>query len=151
MVKQMGNPKNSMVGSPKHLQNQLRQRLLTWSGHVSSWVDEPDLPVHVMRYEDMKRNTFETFRAAVLFAGLPDDAARIQKALDNASFSKLKAQEEEKGFGEKMPQAKSFFRKGEIGSWREVLTAEQLSRIINDHGDVMRRFGYLTEAGEIAT
>ena len=149
MIKQMANPNNSMVGSPKHLSNQLRQRLLTWSGHVTSWVDEPDLPVHVMRYEDMKRDTFDTFRGAVQFAGLPDDAARIQKALDNASFGKLQAQEKEKGFGEKMPFAKSFFRKGEIGSWREVLTPEQIERIINDHGEVMGRFGYLTETGEI--
>jgi hypothetical protein len=65
-----------IAGSRKRLNNQLRQRLLTWSGHVSSWVDEPDLRVHVMRYEEMKRNPFETFRAAVRFAGLPDDAAR---------------------------------------------------------------------------
>jgi hypothetical protein len=77
-------------------------------------VDEPDLPVHVMRYEEMKRNPFETFRGAVRFAGLPDDAVRIEKALDHSSFSNLQAQEKEKGFGEKMPLAKSFFRKGEI-------------------------------------
>jgi hypothetical protein len=50
-----------------------------------------------------------------------------------------------------MPLAKSFFRKGEIGSWRDVLTEEQISRIISDHGEVMRRFGYLTEAGEVTT
>jgi len=47
-----------------------------------------------------------------------------------------------------MPRAKSFFRKGEIGSWREVLTAEQAAKIVADHADVMQRFGYLDEKGQ---
>lgn len=41
-----------MISGAKH--SQLRQRLLTWSGHVTSWVDEPGLCVLVVRYEDMK-------------------------------------------------------------------------------------------------
>lgn len=142
IIKKMGEPNNDMVGNPKHLHNQLRQRLLTWSGHVQSWVDESKLPVHVMRYEDMKMQPLETFTKAVRFAGLPVDSARIQKALDYSSFSKLKEQEQENGFGEKMPMAKSFFRKGEIDSWREVLTEEQVERIKGQHEEFMRRFGY---------
>jgi hypothetical protein len=35
----------------------------------------------MMRYEDMKLNPLLTFTAEVRFAGLPDDPARIQKAL----------------------------------------------------------------------
>ena len=139
----------ALVGNPNRLHNQLRQRLLTWSGHVLSWVDESGLPVHVMRYEDMKRNTFETFRGAIQFAGLPDDQARIEKALAFSEFSVLKAQEEEHDFREKMPRSESFFRKGEIGSWREVLTESQVQQIVDDHGAVMRRFGYLGADGTI--
>jgi Sulfotransferase domain len=148
-IKSMGRANHALVSNPNRLHNQLRQRLLTWSGHVLSWVDEPGLPVHVMRYEDMKRNTFDVFRGAVRFAGLPDDRARIEKALSFSEFSVLQAQEQELGFREKMPRSKSFFRKGETGSWREALTERQVQQIIADHGPVMRRFGYLGPDGTI--
>lgn len=127
--------------------NQLRQQLRSWSGHVKSWAEAPGIRVHVLRYEDMKLRPEETFGAAVRFAGLPDDAARVNKAIEFSRFEELRTQEEKKGFGEKMPRAKSFFRKGEIGSWREVLTPEQAARIVADQAEVMRRFGYLDEHG----
>lgn len=149
MIRRMGQADHALVGNPNRLDNQLRQQLLTWSGHVLSWIDESGLRVHVMRYEDMKRNTFETFRGAIQFAGLPDDQARIEKALAFSEFSVLKAQEEEHGFREKMPRSESFFRKAEIGSWREVLTEGQVQQIVDDHGAVMRRFGYLGADGTI--
>lgn len=128
--------------------DQLRQKLLTWSAHAQSWADAPGLRVRVVRYEDMKLRPEETFGAAVRFAGLPDDAARVKKAIEFSRFEELRKQEENAGFGEKMPLAKSFFRKGEIGSWREALTPEQAAKIVTDHGEAMRRFGYLDEKGE---
>lgn len=128
--------------------NQLRQKLLSWSSHVRSWVDAPGIRVHVMRYEDMKRTPEETFARAVRFLGLPEDRARLEKAIAFSRFDELRAQEEKAGFREKMPKAKSFFRKGEVGSWREVLTPDQAQRIVTAHAAVMRRFGYLDEQGQ---
>ena len=49
----MNNPEYAFCDRRDRLANQLRQRLLTWSGHVKSWVDESGLRVWVMRYEDM--------------------------------------------------------------------------------------------------
>ncbi len=46
-----------------------------------------------------------------------------------------------------MPLATSFFRRGEVGTWREALTSDHVASIIAAHGDVMRRFGYLTDDG----
>ncbi len=147
MVAKMNDPEYAFVDREDRLYNQLRQRLLTWSGHVVSWVDAPSLDVHVVRYEDMKARTLETFREVVRYLGLADDVARIEKALAFSSFSELRRQEQEHGFGEKMPLAASFFRRGEVGTWREALTSEHVASIIAAHGDVMRRFGYLTDAG----
>ncbi len=149
IIENMGDASANMLGNPNQLSTQLTQRLLTWSGHVLSWVDEPGLRLHVMRYEDMKLRPFETFRDAIVFIELPDDAARIERAIAHASFEELQSQEAESGFREKLPLAESFFRKGEIGSWREVLSDAQVERLIAEHGEVMQRFGYLTEAGEI--
>ena len=149
MVKVMGEEDFSFVDRGDRLQNQLRQKLLTWSRHVESWIDEPDLNVHVVRYEDMKADAETNFTKVIRFAGLDDDPDRIRKAIDFSRFDRVKAQEEEKGFGEKMPKSESFFRKGKVGSWRDQLTSEMVDKLVADHGHLMQRLGYLSADGEL--
>jgi len=124
------------------LQNQLRQQMFGWSGHVQHWM-ESDVPVHVMRYEDMKSDPQETFCQAVKFAGLNYSPTEVASALDASRFDRLQTLEAEHGFREKAPRCRSFFRKGECDSWKESLNDEQVARIIHDHGETMRQFGYL--------
>jgi hypothetical protein len=139
----MGNGEHVLCGKSDRLQNQLRQKLLTWSGHVESWLNAPGIHVHVMRYEDMLVRPLETFGGAVAYAGLSHDPSKIEKALQFSEFEVLQAQEKENGFMEKAPVDDLFFRNGRAGQWRDRLTPAQVDRIIKDHGDVMRRFGYL--------
>lgn len=40
---------------------------------------------------------------------------------------------------ERTKYAEAFFRKGEVGSWREELTPEQVRRMTAYHGEQMRR------------
>jgi hypothetical protein len=141
-IKIMHNPAYTFCGRNDRLYNQLRQRLLTWSGHVKSWVDDSRFPLLVMRYEDMKARPAETFGRAVDFLGLTYSRSEIEAALDRASFARLKQQEEEKGFSERSAGSASFFRKGVVGDWRNVLTEEQVNRIVEAHGETMKRFGY---------
>ena len=131
------------------LHNQLRQRLLTWSGHVRSWVDAENLDLHLMRYEDMKNRPVETFTDAVKFIGWEKSHAQIKKALEFSHISELQRQEKKNGFKEKAPGCKSFFSKGRIGYWRDKLTKNQVNKIINAHQDIMERFGYLNRKGEL--
>lgn len=141
-VRIMGEADFGFVDNPYVLHNQLRQRLLTWSGHVTSWVEEPDLRVLVVRYEDMKADTVGMFTQVIQFCGLDDDPERIAKAVEFSKFEKVQSQEQDRGFGEKMPGAESFFRKGEVGSWRETLSEEQREQLMADHGEMMSRLGY---------
>ena len=120
--------------------------LLTWSGHASSWLDQGELPVHVTRYEDMLANPQAAFGAIVRFAGLDWDGARLARAIDHAAFPRLRAQEEEIGFEEKQPPSPSFFRAGVAGSWRTALCPRQVRALVEAHGPVMERFGYLRDA-----
>lgn len=125
------------------LHNQLCQKLLTWSNHIRSWADQTELPVMVIRYEDMKTDTFCTFKKAIEFAGLNYTDEEIQKALRFSDFGIIKEQEQKKGFREKAPGSKEFFRKGMIGSWKEELKPEETEQIISQHREMMERFGYL--------
>jgi aryl sulfotransferase len=138
----MNNPAYTFCDREDRLHNQLRQRLLTWSGHVKSWVDESGLPVLVLRYEDMSALPRETFSKAVTFIGLNHTPEEINTALEYCAFERLKKQEEISGFSEKNAKAESFFRKGVVGDWRNILTPEQIKTIIKAHGEVMERFGY---------
>ena len=135
----------TLCGKQKRLHRQLRQKLLSWSNHVCSWNDNAPFPVCLIRYEDMKAQPLETFCRAVRFAGLSYNEERIKKALDFSTFEVVQQQEEAEGFLEKSAVSNRFFRKGESGSWREELSRDQVARIVRDHGDVMRRFGYLNE------
>lgn len=141
-IMRMGDPNFAFVDNPKRLHNQLRQRLLSWSGHVSSWVNESDLPVLVVRYEDLVANTIAKFTEVIRFCGLDDDPERIAKAVEFSNFKSLQSQEEENGFGEKMPMAKSFFRSGVADSWIDELNIDLVHQVIADHAAVMTQLNY---------
>jgi aryl sulfotransferase len=150
-ILRMGDPAFSFCGSEKRLHPQLRQKLLSWSSHVESWLDAPGLNRLVVRYEDMQASPLETFTAAAGFLELPSDEPSILRALDHCKMETLQKQEKEKGFKERMPKAASFFRKGIAGDWVETLTPGQVDTIIRDHGQVMARLGYLDAAGRPLT
>lgn len=144
----MGDGNHCMAKSERRLVDQLAQPLLTWSQHVVSWVDAPQIQVLTLRYEDMHADSHNTFTRAAQFLRQPHDAARIEKALRQSSFEELKQQELREGFRERSQKAESFFRNGKVGDWRERLTPSQIEKIIADHFDVMRRFDYIDGNGE---
>jgi hypothetical protein len=129
--------------------NQLRQQLLNWSEHYLSWKNQTNIPVFILKYEDLKNNPLEHFSKAIEFSGFYFSTEEIKSAIEKASFSKLQEQEKEKGFFEKNPKSKSFFRKGKSGDWREVLTDEQFSSIIEHHREVMQELEYIDKNDNI--
>lgn len=115
----------------------------SWSEHVYSWTRKPNPSLHIMRYEDMLDKPQETFSQLTAFLRIDADADKIAKAIDASSFEKLKEQEQKSGFTEKPENAKQFFRKGQSGEWRSVLTKRQIKAIVTMQGEQMARFGYM--------
>lgn len=146
-IARMADPAMGFCRSRNRLDHQVRQRLLGWSQHVQSWVQAPGLKVEVIRYEDMLAAPLDTFTRAARFLGLPDDPERVGKAIRFSDFSELARQEAEKGFRERPAGAAQFFRRGQSGDWRSRLSTSQVERLIADHGEVMRQFGYLDGSG----
>ena len=145
MIASMADPAFALGACTRTLGPQLRQRLRTWSGHVRSWVDGFPKPVHVMRYEDMKRSPAETFTACAKFLSLPHDPERIGRALEGSAFEDLRRRREKVDSGRRGLASPSSGRDG--WALADALTPEQAARIVRDHR-VMRRFGYLTDDGE---
>jgi hypothetical protein len=133
--------------SPGGFKEQLPQRILSWSSHVLSWVEQKCIPVRVIRYEDMIERPLDAFRSAAEFARLPTNKERLEIAVHRSHFLILRDQERQTGFAERYRLGQIFFRKGVTGSWRETLTDAQARRILLNHADVMARFGYLARDG----
>lgn len=123
---------------------QLPQPLGGWGSHVLSWLEQRDIPVLLVRYEDLHGDPIAALTAIGRHLGLDAPAHLVAAAIDAASFPRLKAQEAAAGFVERPAGATApFFRSGRPGDWRSRLTANQADRIRTRHGAVMRRIGYL--------
>lgn len=114
----------------------------SWSNHVRSWTGQRNPRLHVMRYEDMLAKPLATFAQLVKFLGLPAAPDRIERAVRFSSFETLRALEQRKGFVERSSHSRAFFRQGQAGAWRRLLTDEQVQRLCADHRATMKSFGY---------
>ncbi|MBI1256807.1 MAG: hypothetical protein GC204_05005 [Chloroflexi bacterium] len=148
MIEAMADENYGLSHIPMGQSLQLPQRLFSWSSHVRSWVDATDFPIFIVRYEDMIFNPLETFSSVIQFLGEALNVERVKKAIRFSSFGELKKQEEKHGFKETPPDAQMFFRKGIAGEGRNVLTPEQIQRLVNNHYEMMHRFRYLADDDE---
>jgi len=123
---------------------------------VRSWTEQRDVPLHLIRYEDLHANTAAVLREALDFLGTSFDCEEeaqdaIARAVRHADFSRLQQQEKERGFREQWygaePTSEKFFRRGRIGDWRHHLSRSHVQCIEDAHGETMKRFGYVLERG----
>jgi aryl sulfotransferase len=123
---------------------QLSQHVGSWSHHVASWVDQIEIPVLTLRYEDMVADTPLALKQVIGFArpGVGIDPHRLDLAVRHASFDRLQAAEDATGFGETPAKSKRFFRSGRPGDWRGHLSRDLIVRICDCHATMMDRFGY---------
>lgn len=143
-VEHLCDPDYARPRSHGELSDQVMQKIGSWGKHVVSWLDDSGLPVHLVRYEDLKRHPEEAFGGVVRFCGLEWDGERIRRAVAFSDFEELQRQERATDFVERSPNSSAmFFRRGQVGSWREELPEELVRRIIETQGATMRRFGYL--------
>lgn len=138
---------NAALARSKHrYQAQARQKLLSWSSHVKSWLDA-DIHCLVIRYEDMIMRPQQVFRRALSFLQLDPSDDLLATVIEKTAFDNIQRIEREQGFREKPQFVKQFFRKGVMGDWQATLSQSQIDRIISSHGEIMQKFGYLDSAG----
>lgn len=116
----------------------------SWSENVGSWTAHSHPAVLVVRYEDLVGKANPTFARIAQHLRLKASTEQLRRAIAMTGFNRLRAQEEAAGFNERPDKSVSrFFREGRVGQWREVLTQEQISRIVATHRPLMKRFDYL--------
>lgn len=115
-----------------------------WSGHVLSWLDQTEVPVLVVRYEDMLADPAAALGRVAAAAGLSAEPPALVAAAEACAFERLQQAERDGGFAERPLAMSRFFRQGRSGSGQTELTAAQRQTIIANHGAVMERLGYAT-------
>lgn len=121
----------------------LPQQYSSWSGHVTSWLDQSGLEPTLIRYEDMVADFAAVLRRACVALNWESGEAAIQATAAATHFDRLRAQEQAGRFPETLAGERLFFRRGIAGGWRDTLSPAQAARIARDHGAVMARLGYL--------
>lgn len=146
MAAAMRDPEHRLGESAAGLNANVEQWLSSWSAHVASWTGQGEVPVHVVRYEDLLSHPGEWFEAMCRFLELGASAAAIERSVEATKFQELAALEAGKGFLERMPAStRPFFGEGRCGAWRDALSPETARRMGEDHGEMMRRFRYLAD------
>lgn len=140
MIAKMADPASLAAAMPGTIVHEL---ISSWSNHVESWTKWNHPGIYTVRYEDLLADPLDQFGRIARRFGIAKDTARIERAIDHADFKRLKKMETEEGFTERSLHSQRFFRSGKSGGWREKLTAEQVSRLEQDHGAQMKRFDYL--------
>lgn len=66
-----------------------------WDDHVQSWTEtNRSIPVHVVRYEDLKADTAARLAAICEFVGSPADPVRIEAAVARSSLERMRRLEQ---------------------------------------------------------
>jgi len=143
-IKQMNDKDGYLVRQKNGMNNmnQLPQFMSDWSGHVKSWLDQKEIPLTILKYEDTKKDPVACFHQVLKNIGLKVSKAKIKAAVAMAEFDRLRKMEDEKGFREKAPKVKNFFRSGKSGGFRNELTINQVESILENHHDTMSMLGY---------
>ena len=136
-------PNAALVPGERHGGHQVRQHMGRWDQHVRSWVDQTQLPVLVIRYEDMLNNGPETFQALAEFLDLPAEPSLVNQALANTAMDRLqKLEDQVGGFAEKPKGCERFFRSGRTGEGAEQLQLGQREQLATSLAKMMERFNY---------
>jgi len=122
---------------------QLKQNLFSWSNHVRSWTEQKNIPVIVIRYEDMLENTFEIFSKAIKFLNIDYNKNKIIETINLTKFERLQQIELDIGFKEKSKKSERFFNIGKSNYGYNLLSDNQRKSIINNHFDIMKKYNYI--------
>jgi hypothetical protein len=116
----------------------------SWSTHVQSWTNgmEKHPRYCIIRYEDMLINPVKVFKKVAKLVGV-NDVKAIKSAVAKSQFSQLKQQEAKFGFVENPSESNRFFRLGSANQWRELMSNDDIQRVVDAHPQQMQKFGYI--------
>ncbi len=123
----------------------------SWSEHYNSWVhNKYDIPICLIRYEDLLRDPFQEFIKIFNFLKKINqetkteiDRERLKKTVFETNFDNLRKLELKNGFDEKQNREVRFFNQGEENNWKKILPKNVSLEIEKRFANEMQELDYL--------
>ena len=129
------------------------QFISSWNINYKSWKVQRKIPIKIIKYEDLLRETFVVSKDIIKFINeicLHKEKINIEKLKNSVSstfFDKLKKDEEKNGFSESVVSKKNkrkipFFYLGPKNDWKTILSEKLQSEINNSFQNELKELGY---------
>jgi len=126
-----------------------------WDRNANSWIDCQTMPVHLVRYEDLRDRTLECLAEICRFLNAPVGKARLARAVKNATLERMFELEQQEIAGKRrflfrnsgksktaLPGLR-FVDSGDSDEGRALaLTDQERSAVREAFADTMDKFGY---------
>ena len=117
----------------------------SWNNHYLSWKNSDSINKIVIKYEDLIKDTKNTFEKIVNFLSkhtkIKYDEEKIAKSISETQFDNLKKNEDKHGFN--MGQKNKFFYLGKKNDWKNLLDSEIGNKINLQFKSEMNELGYI--------
>jgi hypothetical protein len=119
-----------------------------WAAHVRYWrssVAARAGHLHLVRYEDLRRDTASVFRGILDFLGATVDDDALRRAIENNTLEGMRAKEdraEREGWRRARRPELRFVAAGSLSGWREQLRPAQIGLIEERCGEILDALGY---------
>ena len=130
------------------------QFISSWSANYKSWKTQSEIPIKIIRYEDLLNETYVVFKNVLEFINKVLNIKeklnknKIKNSVSSTFFHKLKNEEKKIGFAESVISKKNkeripFFNLGPDNDWRKILDKNQQLKLADTFKDDLKELGYV--------
>ena len=130
------------------------QFISSWENNYKSWKNQKNIPVKLIKYEDLHSKTYEVFKDLIKFINITSKNPNIfnknkaQKAIYSSSFDSLKTIESKNGFSESIlsKQGKkkiSFFHLGPKNNWKNIFSETYQNKLTLKFESNLKELNYI--------
>ena len=129
------------------------QFISSWSTNYKSWRIQKEIPIKIIRYEDLLKETYNVFKDVIEFINktlhIKDkiNKEKLKNSVRSTFFDKLKNDEKNNGFVEAVPSKISkekipFFNLGPDNDWKKILDKDQQIKLTDMFQGDLIELGY---------
>ena len=129
------------------------QFISSWSTNYKSWRVQKEIPIKIIKYEDLLKETYTVFKDVIEFINktlhinekISKD--KLKNAVGSTFFDKLKNDEKNNGFVEAVPSKNNkekipFFNLGPDNDWKKILGKDQQTKLTDIFKEDLIKLGY---------
>jgi len=129
------------------------QFISSWENNYKSWKENKIIPVKIVKYEDLVKQTYYVFKDIINFISkLTNNQNRLNKqkaqnSVKSTSFEKLKKYEKNKGFAESLISKTNkkkipFFHLGPNNNWKNNFDQDFQNKLNKTFKENLKEIGY---------